>query len=62
MDGAGIISSEPAKEEEMSKLVFGFSAQVRKRLRARRVSSPSYLMGSIQSGLHQMKRTRRTGQ
>ena len=31
MDGAGIISSEPAKEEEMSKLVFGFSAQVRKR-------------------------------
>ena len=31
MDWAGIISSEPSKEEEMSKLIAGFSTRMRKR-------------------------------
>ena len=60
VDWVGVIANEPTEEEEMSRLAVGFATRMRKR--ARRVSPPLYLMESIQSGLHQMKRLRRTGQ
>ena len=60
VDWTGIISSEPAKEEKMSRLAARFAARMCKRTRT--VRPPLYLMGNVRSGLRQMKRLRRTRQ
>ena len=60
MDWAVIIASEPAEEEEMSSLASEFAVWMCKWAVGSKGKSTPISDVSVQSGLHQMKRPRRT--